>query len=653
MRNPFKRKTDTTYYNQENTYTADKAIAKSESWVHKSAILRNKWVSENNAIHREMVAKYNEIAHSNIYKVAVALTKEAPLFVVPGTEDDEEPEIHEAAADFWSEYEYQKMLTNFIIACRNHGFGIFHPLKQQPRTLWDVQPAWRVYSAREISQIYTDPIGNPTSIKLDYTVLDQPLDPTIHWKDFIFFLPEYTLDLKGIPSNHVIWDSIMAYEGVFDSMQAFDQRLGNGFLTVVLGEQLGEAVKSGVEDKMKKTRTEKGLLITDTGDAPINVDWMNPGQGSRFVEDLTKIEEKAAWGIGLPLMWLKGNRSGAVTGSEEDRNSVYEMLRGFFKPYELFMKYVLLYHGIIANLDEIVIKPNISVDVSDLDMAQVENMKTNTIASKTWLTTNEKRELDGYDEMDEGQMSEEQEIMGMIQAVGDMGNEPGEEKDPNKEKKKEKPKADSSNDGVGAYFRDTSIMKLTSDLPISKQTVEKLRKHFDEEKRFRNKAFDVVLKTDSMSITENMVSFDGVLLAPHDSLNYPDHIEIQTPEEVRKWYDSNSPKEMYLGVEYAPNHNNSNEVMKVESVGTVKATGIDDDSNILANYKFDLTEVDKLLGKDNWIREYIKDKKNLPTSIGLFSRDKIRNGLTYRTDLDIRSAVLVKNPRNPKTKVIV
>ena len=263
-----------------------------------------------------------------------------------------------------------------------------------------------------------------------------------------------------------------------------------------------------------------------------------------------------------------------------------------------------------------------------------------------------------FDIMTEGQMSEEQSIQTMINSLNDVNVPPGEEK-----KEKEKPKQDSGivymGEDVGNYFRDTSIMKLANDLPVSKQTVEKLRKFFDEERKYRSKAFDIILKTDSMSMTDNIVEFNGILLAPHDHLEYKnkkgivEHVEVQTPEEVKKWYDSNTPKEIFLGVEYSPNHNDSNEVMKIESVGTVKATGIDDDSNILARYKFNLDEVDKILGENNWVREFIKDKKNLPTSIGLFSRDKIRNGLTYRTDLDIRSAVLVKKPRNPKTKVII
>jgi hypothetical protein len=838
-------KADTTYYNNPNYNFGRQMIIDWQHFVHSHTIILNRWFFWTDPRAREGVALFHEFQKANIYKVAASIATKTPRFVRPSEEENFDPEIadtDEPITTFWEEHNLTSMLRQFIEEDRKHGWALYYPYNIEELPTYFTGNPFHVYSVLEATEMEDkrDKWGHPT--QWDIKPINSKLESfKLSIIDCVFFNSAQSNDYKGVPEGLDCWDDLIDYIFIKEAMKSFDQRMGNGFMFIPIDENASPAEEANVQTKIKNVRTEMGLTYRQSKDNPLKPEWMEPTPGVNFVEHLTKYEEMFATGMGFPVRWLKGDPHGAVESGQSDTAEVQARLREIFTKYEAFVKRVLIFHELISTPDEILILPSLGVNMSEQEQAELANMKATTIGIKSWLTTDEKRIEDGYEETDEETQADAE-----MNAMSTQNEDRSTRSQSRKAKLSEGSKGDSEmgdyhpelelfrcpychhtwkrdvnvqynfdglliakcpfcskpfsfkeywtktdskhvcadcgkpadylvktkasfsssgnqltddeilyyceedfkifkhgfensivvaqklkkidsidnrwdmdfattekfmteikrilnelqiplqrgSDAVREYvysyvlhkckdikdirtyvaqalstfktniksgqhydagniqelFTSIPVRQLAEETGLSTTTISKVRAKFDKDSlTMKCDAYD--LKSDS--IDGNILTVEGPFLAPHDNLQYADSSipDVRSKAEITKWFQSNTPKELHIGITPSDDHPTKVplEVLAENSVGTVRAERVLEDGSILGSYKIDLDKIDLMLGKENWVREYIRDKKKLPVSVALWSKDKIKDGKRLNTNLDVRSVVLTRHPRNEKT----
>ena len=107
------------------------------------------------------------------------------------------------------------------------------------------------------------------------------------------------------------------------------------------------------------------------------------------------------------------------------------------------------------------------------------------------------------------------------------------------------------------------------------------------------------------------------------------------------------PKEFRIGVNEQDDHTSriQSEVLDANAIGTVKYTSFSPDG-IIGKVRIDLTKADKVLGTNNWIREHTNHGEFIPMSVARWTVDKPKGKDQIETQLDVRSYVATRQPRN-------
>lgn len=634
-------KTDTNYSNSNFLGTTNEDA---DDFVHESEIIENLYVDRTDPKHRLMVSLLNEYAGAAIYKVADAITREEISITKPLKDNtDNDPKPHTNAINGWREFELQTVIKQFIEEHRLHGRGVYYYPKKSFKAAYSNLPRFRVLSDDEVKVYETDKKGAILNFTAQYKYLaeTQTLEK-IPYTEFVFY-DSCLNDDKRIRALDRAWNKLLAMEAVGNHNEAFLQRMGNGFLIIGIPEVNDETAVKKIDDKIADARVNKGVSILQSEDNQVTAQWMTAAGRSSFVETLQDIKEDIATAFQLPKRWLIGDPKGALSAASEDGRATMLELQNIAQTYKKLAKMLLIFHGVIENEKEVDIDFNITLNVSEEEQANLALTQASTIATKqTWLTKDEMRDEDGYEPMTDEQMDE----MNMLQNMVNKAFE-GDEETGNQEQKEEV-----KTDSVEDFFMNNSIRDISKMWNIAPGTASKIRAEFDAARNPKERDFEYTVKTDSISISNNIVEMDGYLIAPSDDLPYPDHVEVQTADEIRKWWEADTPKELFLGIDLTGTHNGSEEVRKSLSIGTVKAVGIDTEGRILSKYRYDLSKVDKMLGPDNYIRKALKEGKPINSSVGLWTKEKRRNGKVYRTDLDIRSAVFGEHARNKRTYAV-
>lgn len=202
---------------------------------------------------------------------------------------------------------------------------------------------------------------------------------------------------------------------------------------------------------------------------------------------------------------------------------------------------------------------------------------------------------------------------------------------------------------IRKYFQNTPVREAAEFLGMSTGYVSKVRSKFDHESPKPHEDI-LALKTDSIQIDENTWEFEGPFVAPIEA-EYSGILNKRHPDQIAEWYKSATPKEFYLGVNNDDSHSSpiKAEVLRDNAVGMVKAINLTPDGQVIGKYRIQMDKVKERLGDDNWVLDYAKQKKSLPVSVALWSRDVDKGDYVENTELDVRSVVLTRHPRNKWT----
>jgi hypothetical protein len=157
---------------------------------------------------------------------------------------------------------------------------------------------------------------------------------------------------------------------------------------------------------------------------------------------------------------------------------------------------------------------------------------------------------------------------------------------------------------------------------------------------------------DSIQLGPDLWSSYG-LIVPAQTKYYKEYNAkfIRSPSQLAQAFNRQRDERLPIGVYKSSGHDEGTEIGEMAQFGETRLEKADE-LGIHGTIVYDLTKVDEILGKDNWIRKRLKETKRIPTSVGLISTDvPIDEETKYELNHKIKSFVATEFPRNESAGV--
>jgi len=450
-------KLDATIYDSKNNKVMgnEDYPTQSQHYVHRHRLIRKGIVHFTNVMHRQEVSFFHPWMKGYLEKVGKALWSKPPLFCRPSEDDKSEPKEDEIIKQAWEDKRLQEACRKMWHKSQVHGFGFLYPMKG---TFFQGYsgPEWTVYSLDEMGEPSDYSQGHPVKWTINHTNKEKNDPKEITIKQGLYYDYKNTDDFTGEPFGIGIWDLLIDWLWIQDAVNAFDQRMGNGFFTLVVPNNTDPTEIAKYEDTIRNTRTEMGIVVRGAVEEPVQMNWVGmAGVQVDFIAHLEKLEDLIAFNMGFPKRWIMGDREGARENGSNDSLQVNIQLKNLYTEWILLIKRILKWYNLISDYKDIIIKPPFELQLSEQEQIELDSIKTDTIAKKTWLSVNEQREEDGYE------ASEEEGADKIIpEEEPENGSNPGEDKE-DQGKKPSSPKSDSE-PLTGNYYLDTKMIRCPS-----------------------------------------------------------------------------------------------------------------------------------------------------------------------------------------------
>lgn len=644
-------------------------------FVYKSEIITKKAYFYQKPVHREIVFTHNTIMDAAIKKIKDAITSVEPIFSIPNDEDLDDPEEHLDAKKGWKKIFGKEVLRKAIEKSIKHGCVIYEPLDIPEADLeWYTNAPFFIRAWDEIKTrsefkygMATEYFIHPSNRELKGYKIDITLNSkkgVMHARSEkdkdkdkshsgLFFDPDNTDDHNGKPWFLGCWDNIIDYESIKEARNSYDEQIGNGFIVVGIPSKDYDKVKETVKSKIKNIRREQGLVIPINKEQPMAIEFKGSQFQIDFNADLNDIRRDIIANIGFPERWLFGDSEGAMESSGKDRMQVHDQIKQIFSKWKRFIKLILKYHGYISSFDEIEIKAPYELQLTEAEKAEIDNLKIQTLDMKSrFLSLDEIRAELGEEPIDPSELS------GNV-VQDEMGNKPDEPNDdqnnddnldeaktsPNEEKDKKDSDDELPYEILDSIIQGTKHAILKEWWDVSGDTVTKIRRNMRENKQTLVKTDSIML--DSIQLGPDLWSSSG-LIVPAQTKFYKEYNAnfIRSPSQLLQAFDRQKSEQLPIGVYQSNGHDEGSDVGELAQFGEARLEKADE-LGIHGTIVYDLTKVDEILGKDNWIRKRLKETKRIPTSVGLISTDvPIDKKTKYELNHKIKSFVATQFPRN-------
>lgn len=664
-------KQDATFYNKMYLLPHGKfqIMEDFKHYVYIDPIIDGRYFFFENEIDRRAMEMHDGAYNAYIKKVSKSLTKDRIQIVNPSTNDKEDPKPSRNREKWWSKNKMNQMLRKAFRRIRRDGYVVYYPIDKSKWADYNVRGAYYLFSDKELTETEWDEYGHPITWDVQLMLKNgaaallntdskfkrtEFFERTIHIDEVVYYDPNDNQDYIPEPEGSEFWDNLVDYHYISEAVKSFDQRLGNGFMMVTVPYELwaDEKAMNKIESKIKNINTENGIIVpsgSKVGSNPPEFNWMGmQGVQVDFVSHLDNIKDDIAGGMRFPKRWLYGDSEGAMESSGKDKLQVHIRLQEIFAEYTDFIKAVLMFHNQIKNWDDVDILPGFKLDLSDQEKAEMDLVKTENIAAKIWLTPNEQRDLDdptlgpidGGDELFAEQDNDANNQMDIDKSKGN---------DVSQGMSKSETKTDSYL-LMEQLLHSMGVKKMGKILDVSPTTISKQRAALKVINTPHYKCDSLALQ-DSVAISEDIYRISNAALVIPQTKYYSQYSAncIRSPEAIKAAFnDPRTPKEFRIGVKIDDSHPRKVplEITAADAVGTVQLKNIGDDGIIYGDITYDLTLADKILGAENWMRKYTESQKKLPTSISLYSRDIPHGADVMEENLDIRSFVFTRKPRN-------
>lgn len=514
----------------------------------------------------------------------------------------------------------------------------------------------------------------------------------------LFFDPDNTDDHNGKPWFLGCWDNIIDYESIKEARNSYDEQIGNGFIVVGVPSKDYDKVKANVKAKIKNIRREQGLIIPINKDTPMAIEFKGSQFQIDFNADLNDIRRDIIANIGFPERWLFGDSEGAMESSGKDRMQVHDQIKVIFSKWKRFIKLLLKYHGFIKKLDEVKIEAPYELQLTEAEKADIDNLKAQTIGLKAeFLSLDEIRDdlgkdpidpsklagaqiqTQNQDEMDENPLDDaktgpnEEKTDGntfmtdklmtknnILMELASAYHVWMSEKDPEKAKRARKlykellaysEKTDALEEEIPPYLlldsvvANTSYDELKKWFGVSRDTIAKIKRNMRDNQTITVKTDSMML--DSIKLGPDIYASRG-LIVPTQTKYYPEYKSkfIRSETQLTKAFDRQKSDIFPIGVYPSNGHDEGSNIGDLAQFGEVKLDKVNE-KGIYGTMVYDLTKVDEILGKKNWIRKRLDAKQKIPTSVGLVSTDiPIDSQTKYEINHKLKSFIATQEPRN-------
>lgn len=643
-------------YDQRNNHIlgGEDVPTLSSHYVHRHYLIVKGIVHYTKVSHRIKMFTRHPWFKGYMEKVGKALWSQPPTFCRPVDDAKKDPEEDLIIKQAWEENRLQEACKKMWEKSQWGGYAFFYPMKGQFFEGYS-GPQWTVYSVDEMGEPADYKQGHPIKWSINHTNKEKTEPKEITITQGIYYDYKNTDDFTGEPFGMGIWDLAIDWLWIQDAVNAFDQRMGNGFFTLVVPNNTDPAQIAKYEQVIRNTRTEMGIVVRGSVEEPVQMNWVGmSGVQVDFIAHLGKLEDLIAFNMGFPKRWIMGDQEGARENGSNDALQVNIQLKNLYTEWMLLIKKILKRYNLISDFNEILIKPPFEMQLSEQEQIELESIKAETLAVKTWLTDNEKREAEGLDPIEGGDELASVQEQKMMEAANTQT--PNDKKDQGKTPSNPKSKSDSFDTLIDIFTGNSiSVRKLADLCGVSPTTISKMRDKLDAMNKPKMKYDEITMKCDAVALGDDIYEIEDVPVILPQVKNY-EHLgyKAERPrEEIEKFFkDEKFPKEYRIGVTVTDDHSTGIplEIPNENTVGTVKLSRLDEEGNIRANIKYSLRDADRILGSDNFIRQHTTNNQNIPTSVALRSRDRpLKNGHYIESDLDIRSFVFTqKNARNSK-----
>lgn len=442
---------------------------------------------------------------------------------------------------------------------------------------------YRVYSAETLTQwaynhsgqigdIQKDRYGFPTAIwvpKNPDDVVGNQIPLEITADNFVFV----SLNIKG---NRVfgetefknVWIDCIHYTEAERSQSNF---LSNFALipTIYMPESTGDTEARAAESKIKKARW--GLKALSIRGDPETTKFAVEG-GAKVMPDypgnLESIRRTISGATGYPYRWFAGDPGGALSAASEDGLQVIQKHESHFKKFvPAVQEFIRKFIDANAPVDY-TIRCNVKLKQTEKDKWETENLKSDAILKREFLTLEMVCEELGYDAEEFSEEDKKKKLWEIFNQpmglnVQGLENTPQQKQPQKAEPPKQSDVKRPNQDSLVPYvpfiekYESRSKDSLKKEYHYGSETIAKVDTMiYDIHRNAHNCWHYTNVKLDSMTENEEYWIFDCHIFDSEAKLPYTDPItgittiERNPPEEIKKLVDAFKGKKVPLGLEH-------------------------------------------------------------------------------------------------------
>lgn len=294
-----------------------------------------------NAEHREEMVEENAVAKNLVVKTANLITQHPPKFY--DKKDRELKKIREA----WEKKGYNDLLNDVIQATRTHGYCVTEWLNKE----FDGRN-FMVHDSKDVDAIFYDSEMGIEKYQILETIRGLPETAGItagyqrylYSEDVIhYYVGKFDRSLQGLSVLKPIWQDLVKFGEIKNSMSDYDARIGNGILTVAIPENSWVAYKNKIEQQLSEATNRGFVVLPKTAETSADMNYLGAtGTKTDFTKHLTFLLKIISSSSGFPVRYLIGNPEGALQAAKEDTRLIYNNLKSIFKEYVPYIRKVLL-----------------------------------------------------------------------------------------------------------------------------------------------------------------------------------------------------------------------------------------------------------------------------------------------------------------------
>lgn len=614
-----------------------------------------------------------EFTHANIQEMLANSGAARALCAVPAkiiasrglkfykSQDPDDERIDEEAQKKWEDMQGDYLLERVITAARAHGWCLVRPkisLLGSEGFSYNVSPAvYEVITPDRIKHIDLDwdhdIVGyqllkppKPRMIKSQYAVGMGPQEGEYlqNWEihHFEHLAQE---DHMGTSVLEAGWEDLWYLE--FQKYFAFKYDADQSEDVILLpvtprttDTQVSDQV-SVLTDEATKAEGSRQLtrVVTytsagyaqGTGVSPPKPEMMGRGAASPqyTVHREDRFRDLAA-GEGLTASQLSGSKPGVLHGAQEDAVGFQDTLRAIWQTFVPEVRAFCIRQEVISadwggRLDVPLDLRMTAQEEADLELKTEQAIQLKL----AYMSINEIRKLQGlkklgpeYDELgDPTARVLERTVAQMNGEEGPQGEDP-----------------------------DARDRPPDEDLANSQNS----RDNRDAARTRREDSFVIPLPAIRVDSASGLLVLEGPLLTAPDPLPYETGLEVRPAEEVEKYLQApNRISEFYVGLDDLYPGPHPMEIPRHEAIGKAVYKGPGDNWQVLVDPE-SVTEMFTKARTEDWLTPLLATGGDVPVSVALTCQPMPVQSQTHKyeqRDLDLRSLVFTRNPRNAATRV--